>query len=651
MNSATLHVNFVSNTAQGVLDTYWIRLELAETDESLSKSEVAEVIDTLYDIDPCNPEEPEPDEEKTDELPFDEEEFAQVIQDKLAPNFCRQADTFYTVQIKVFTSHPEEPYRLQLTNGSIGGKIRETGQITETVTLNGDTSATLSSPTVSKFSVQMPVGMLTSSNATQIAMEQRGSQLSFSEPVHGSMSASYTTEYDLVDINVYNNPDGTPGECLVIAFYHNLTEELSISPPDGLEEEWLDREKYCDPIFNSTQDRPDDNITCYENITYQHKCRCSNSIACEVTEQVVVPCPPRLKHCASPGSMMSDTVEEDDHYRCSQFLGNRTVLGDYVSCPEILYNHQTGEVAQNGENSVMADADYYEARCCIPPTESLPDCQVMWEKNPGGKPIDPKVEAKYKVEWGSRVEFVGISPEDNNCGTIKTVIMDTARSCCDFVTPIVWDNEFSVEILADNSQGVIRVSGGRLPFTVSVRGSGFYLDRSRTMRDAIVHSGDFLIYTGQACGYCVVTVSDGCSTVVGGIRSTNGKWEAISNPGTCLEGSYDTIIDGSVFTTAIISGQYKMVESGSMSAADGLSITSKQCDICRPLCDLQFQPPVNCPNMSVSFGTVCGTRYVAPCDPSLDKCSFRYCDCGVYTLTCSYGGPCVGTRRWYKWVC
>lgn len=108
------------------------------------------------------------------------------------------------------------------------------------------------------------------------------------------------------------------------------------------------------------------------------------------------------------------------------------------------------------------------------------------------------------------------------CGEMHTTW--TGRlNCCDGVEPLVWDSDNSVGIIADMSSGIVVVTGGRLPFQVSVRGSGFYLDQ-KNAREGVVDGRNIRIYTSDACGSCTVTISDGCSVVVHKIKSTNGQW-------------------------------------------------------------------------------------------------------------------------------
>ncbi len=197
-----------------------------------------------------------------------------------------------------------------------------------------------------------------------------------------------------------------------------------------------------------------------------------------------------------------------------------------MSCPSESFNQQTGQWSDTGEDSVLADADYYEMRCCHSPEGSLPNCQVRWEKNNGGSSFDPDTLAEYQRRYGGKLRLIAVAPDDGDCGYIKTTINDTQQQCCVGVTPLVVDNENSVEVIADNSSAVIVVTGGKLPLTISVRGQGFFLDNNGS-RDGVVNSQSFSIYTTEACGTCLLTISDGCSSTTHIVRSTNGQWVTV----------------------------------------------------------------------------------------------------------------------------
>ena len=144
---------------------------------------------------------------------------------------------------------------------------------------------------------------------------------------------------------------------------------------------------------------------------------------------------------------------------------------------------------------------------------------------------------------------------------------------CDDVTPLVWDHDNSATILADNSSGMIYVTGGILPLTVQVRGSGFWLDQGHTIQDGVVNGRSIGIYTdGDACGAATIYIIDGCSSVNGSINSTLGKW--VARPSiTCNEAGFgfveaDTNSGGYTIMAHVQIGRFKYSQGWSVQMAN-----------------------------------------------------------------------------------
>jgi len=124
-------------------------------------------------------------------------------------------------------------------------------------------------------------------------------------------------------------------------------------------------------------------------------------------------------------------------------------------------------------------------------------------------------------------------PRSQPCGEKVTRYDVTPNSCCDGVTPIAVDTEESAEVIADNSSGMIFITGGVAPFHVSVRGNGFHLNPDNYIRDGYVDGNIFRVYTLDACGPCIVTITDGCSTADYTLRSVNGSWQEVQGADPC----------------------------------------------------------------------------------------------------------------------
>lgn len=133
------------------------------------------------------------------------------------------------------------------------------------------------------------------------------------------------------------------------------------------------------------------------------------------------------------------------------------------------------------------------------------------------------------------------------------------NDCCDFVEPMAWDEANSAEVVSPGSRVIVGITGGRPPFYVSVRGDGFTLDGYR-IRNGWVDTRLFWVYAADfSCGWCPITVDDGCSVAEGGVRCTVGQWVEMVYASPCgVIGSGEIIFGG---TTESMSGKFKVRQS------------------------------------------------------------------------------------------
>ena len=132
------------------------------------------------------------------------------------------------------------------------------------------------------------------------------------------------------------------------------------------------------------------------------------------------------------------------------------------------------------------------------------------------------------LEWSGPIEFIGLGPiTPAGCGTRYEETVIRPQNCCEDATPIVWDSENSVEVLAPETEGWVFVTGGVPPYNWSVRGQGFTFD-GRALRDAITDVPYIRVYASAlACGYAPITVTDGCSVANGSVDATVGVLHGI----------------------------------------------------------------------------------------------------------------------------
>ncbi len=205
-----------------------------------------------------------------------------------------------------------------------------------------------------------------------------------------------------------------------------------------------------------------------------------------------------------------------------------------------------------------------------------------------------------------------ISPEDGICGTVEWVQEVNSKNCCDdpSATLIVYDEDRSVDIIGDNSYGVIQYDGGLLPATVTLHGNGFYTDPYFTKTSIEVTGGgrQVGIYTKDACGSCSITIDDGCSTASGTVKSTAGQWvyvqshDVLSNPSCCPQ--TDGTWDGYSFATSIS----KDKKWRQQVAIIGLLFSSDYCVAC--LAPGETTPCPSCPS---DYGQYYNATVPDPC--------------------------------------
>lgn len=494
----------------GAAESWWLRIvpEQAEPDTA-SVSEVAGLIDDIYGLEPCNPnldqqggkgQEVDP-ETGRDKPPVEEDEFrAKVAQhmDFLACQVNDRGD--YETRARIYRSHPAEPYKLiVLGGGDVVRTVKVQEQVTVSATLDNQDSLDLEMPVLSGFSAAWQGRVYIRAGAGSghgVEITRRGSTLSFSQVVTGRLRASFLTEYDLVTVRI-DGHQGAPRPGRLVAFYHGLAWEGDVEPPDVPDDDQANLA--CGPGSGTITVRCSER-TCLKRTRHYSRCACTGETVGEYSEEPVeVPCPDDW--CFGHGDAHLDEVVFDGYTN-----GH--------GCPD-----HTGQVS---------DPEFYEQTCCHPPDVPLPNCETVYRKAAGGKEIEGGIEAARR-KYGPNARFVAVTPSDGNCGTITVRQSIVPRNCCDDVPPIAWDYDQSADVVADNSSCLVFVTGGRPPYTWSVRGSGFYVDPARTQRDVVTDSPVIMIYTANACGSCAVYVTDGCSSVSEYLRSTVGRWVSIGN--------------------------------------------------------------------------------------------------------------------------
>jgi len=494
-------------------DSFWaymIQEEETIQADAVTAAQAAEIIDSLYEVKACGTEEEQesastggdsnvPDFETWDE-------YNARMTGAFAPvyNPCENVytDNSYRATLRVYLSDITKPYKLNLSNADVVQTATITNEVTKTYPINSD-----------RLTVDIPIqGNLSANYPIQ---DSNSKTILFTEHIIGAVDVKYTTKYYEVLINV-NAIDEERSDCLCLLFYQETVNEVSISPPD-IDEEGIDTLQ-CHPAQDAESGQEPygpiehEEGECYVRYSHRTRCRCTPYKLIGSYDEI------RVVPCSTPFSSANPQGAYELH---------RTInLEGYITCPD-------------SEDWEGGTEEYYIEQCCVPPPPhiGLPNCKERKAVDYGGQSIVKGYDYYSRNALHNQViNLVPVSPKDGICGEI-TYIQDVAsENCCDdeFITPLDYDEENSVEILGDYSSGIVFFSGGspesvEKGYHVSVRGSGFFIDFERTHTDAIIYGHSFIVYTEDACGSCTVTITDGCSETFGEITATDGQWVTIAS--------------------------------------------------------------------------------------------------------------------------
>lgn len=472
--------------ASAITDTWWLRLvQLGVEDDTATLADAAELIDTLYSIDACT-------EDITTTEDPDSTTTEDVVEAEVRRVVCQYDDQANVdVQLHIIRSHQLAPYKLALQGGELKTVETITETITQTIVIEDIDSITLDYPVLGNFSAAWAGAVYGASGRITPPIHRTGNTLSFGGATvkSGTLTATYTTEYDLATVTILG-VDGEPGQCTARGFFHGLVDELELETPEPAEDLGTCR------ILWTVPSAPHQ-IECYRTVYVSQRCQCSHEELDGYSYEEVVDCPDYVKRC--PGVLSE----------CRHYLGT-VVTPEYVECP--------GDMVE----AVSVPA-YYERMCCEVPSVTLPQCKEQKTSWRGGLGINGGIEQARSL-YGDAVEIIPVSPPGGICGTWTKKQQIISNGCCEGVPPLVWDASVSPEVMAPNSAVIIGVTGGgKYPYRWEVVGHGFQFQngsRSITTEGTRVRLSALV----GACGTAYVTVTDGCTTCVGLVKSTSGKW-------------------------------------------------------------------------------------------------------------------------------
>lgn len=260
------------------------------------------------------------------------------------------------------------------------------------------------------------------------------------------------------------------------------------------------------------------------------------------------------------------------------------------------------EIIEVEPSPLWKDAEEMEELCCTP-SKSIP-CKKVVEPWKGYDVEDILEDLGIELDEHGRnangdvVEILLVRPKGGQCGQKETIYEPKAKNCCEEVTELNWDDEFSVEVLAADSAGAVGVVGGKGPYAWTLQGVDV---RFGNGKKTITTDNNYVwVYSGpDFCGYAAILVTDTCDQEAGGdIRSVEGQWVLhdsgaespcyITGSNDLCGGSYDYYDH-----YGLVSGRYKLTETRYTQYASviGLENVSVYCNA-YGFCD--HPAPVSC---------------------------------------------------------
>ena len=542
----------LANSNGVVVDPYWLRMGIKkdQIDDGMTGAEAAALIDSVYNIKPCEQQGPTDIWDQGDAANtntdiwsgaentsgVDEETLAaqkRFVAKLLTEGYGEECGTglsipeliAYDVVIQIYRSHRNELYKLQVASGIASGATRCRDRVVVIQDVEEKTSVTLDMPIIDRPVVRWMSGV----DAPEIHII--GNTLFWDGAFTGTIRAEFDTEWDEVTIHVTGDPvdsemltgtdttvygvgwySGTESgdeiddyqdiQCSVLGFYHFQYEELILNRPEEDESTSdVDKLNFCHFVTSiagssgggdSESDRDEDEETpeCRRHVNEHIICECGG-IEGGNNHYEMVPCPDGVT-----ANSLLDGVERTRYMDC-------------------------------GYRDKVHDPAFYEATCCESwpfvgfNEKEMPHCERM-VKGFTRKPLE---ESDIEKEYPEGTTFIRVSPGDGKCGEWTITQRIIPRQCCDDVEPLVVSEE-SAEVLAPESWGTIAVTGGKMPVTFKINGTGISFAGGRN--EITVDGKQATVITDEDfCGMAYWSAKDGCSSVGGSLRSTQGHWEHI----------------------------------------------------------------------------------------------------------------------------
>lgn len=473
----------------GDAESRWLRIEQEkpDEDETISVAEAAAIIDSLYNIEPCDDGMggggEETDEDKEPEEEVVEEALAEMLR---RAGVCHEEE-YWTAVIRVYRSHKwPETYEIRSETAT----VESTEPVRESYRQDVEVSGAV-------IELDMPYdGALTGIPAS-VQWEVRGSTVNLDRPVNGHLRLRYDTRYERVTLRVPTDSGDTDPQAAigvvgsgdakrqrpelpsaaVAVFWGDLAASCELEPPeqdDEIPPEELAR--ICDPKHGGGAIlQPGSG--CWKTIEHYARCLCSTRKVNTWEEDVEVDC----------GSEKSGT-----------YLGKEETFGGYVWC-------------EGEEDDNLQDPKYFERHCCRPPPNValLPRCRRTYGPYNGGHAIENGAEHWTNI-YGPDVVLIPVLPKDGRCGELVTEWNVPTRNCCDDVEPQEPSENNPRTILPGGSVKLV-VKGGQNPRKWRASAGLTFRNGESYLQDG--SHEEWVYASNDACEVGSVQVDDGCTKI------------------------------------------------------------------------------------------------------------------------------------------
>jgi hypothetical protein len=426
-------------------------------------------------------------EDGTLEPPVDEDTYHSLVNAIYKINACKNESNCHVARLRVYRSDASLPYKLVFDNGTATKTEVKNAEVNETPSLDKVSGYNLSHPLAGGLECGFVSAADTNGGSLIPPPEisAHASSLSWGIDVIGILDIRYTTEYDLVYINIPNTDTGDMGSCNVLAYYAGMVYSITVQPPKvDPTVSAIEKIDYCKELTggDSTVNHKQ---TCYKEVHHSVLCACSNfeSTASWDTEDDV-PCPESFKN-------------DDGRF----ILGSETVIAGTTDCGETDRGHSR---------------DFYKAVCCHnpPPGVSLPKCLMTQNVFQGGMGINGGKEAIY-AEYGPKAKIIAIGPTAGRpCGFLITKQVLPEIDCCVGVIPLEFDQAHSTSSIYRRDAAKITIINGKRPTKWQIL-TGGYVFFSTGTRELAMWPNDFamVLASDNVCGDLYVKIDDGCTQI------------------------------------------------------------------------------------------------------------------------------------------